>query len=257
MISKGSRVGQIGSLERSPHNWDDASNEMNAFFTGTSERCNETVNTDVEQGSDVGAVHDICTVEKPKREWKDKISSIVVKNQGPEAVTVNQFDDIMEEQTQQLHNSMPQFPGLFSEMSSFTNIAKDDMDNEAIVDAFTASDVAASFLQIEPPFKNQISPAYDDKHFRPILRVLKTYVKDNADKVIDGLTPMAIISDCNPKFFSEFWKKLFEYESPIRYAAWTPRDDPTWTPKSGSELLEHGSSSSKSEALRSSSQLAV
>jgi hypothetical protein len=68
MISKGSRVGQIGSLERSQHHWDDASNEMNAFFTGTAEQCNEKFNTDVERGSDAGAVHDIDTIEKPRRE---------------------------------------------------------------------------------------------------------------------------------------------------------------------------------------------
>jgi hypothetical protein len=107
MISKGTRVGQIGSHERATHRWDDASNEMNEFFTGTSKQYNKTVNANVEQVSDVGAVHDIGTIEKPRREWKDKISSIVVKDQakedcttaktGPEAVTVDQFDDITED----------------------------------------------------------------------------------------------------------------------------------------------------------------
>jgi hypothetical protein len=104
-------------------------------------------------------------------------------------------------------------------MSNFTNTAKDDMEDEAIIDAFTASEVAASFLQIEPPFKNQISPADDNKYFRLMLRVPKTYIKVNADKVIDGLTPMAIISYCDPKFLSEFWRKQFEYELAISYAA--------------------------------------
>jgi hypothetical protein len=143
-------------------------------------------------------------------------------------------------------------------MVSFANTPKENMDDEAIVDAFTAREVATSFLQIQRPFKNKIGVAYDDdKYFGPIFHVLKTYLKDNADKAIDGLTPMAIISECDSKFVSEFWKKPFEYESAINYAAWTPREDPTWTPKSRLELLEHESSSSKLEALRSSSQLAV